>query len=76
MKKNLMNAALLGLLIATPACSFVSCKDYDDDFNKVNNRLDDLTAAKAKINEEIVALRGSLEAANKKAAEALSLIHI
>lgn len=72
MKKNLMNAALLGLLIATPACSFVSCKDYDDDFNKVNNRLDDLTAAKAKINEEIVALRGSLEAANKKAAEAES----
>lgn len=70
MKKNLMNAALLGLLIATPACSFVSCKDYDEDFKKVNNRLDDLAAAKAKINEEIVALRGSLEAANKKAADA------
>ena len=65
-----MNAALLGLLIATPACSFVSCKDYDEDFKKVNNRLDDLAAAKAKINEEIVALRGSLEAANKKAADA------
>ena len=65
-----MNAALLGLLIATPACSFVSCKDYDEDFKKVNNRLDDLAAAKAKINEEIVALRGSLETANKKAADA------
>ena len=69
MKKNLMNAALLGLLIATPACSFVSCKDYDEDFKKVNNRLDDLAAAKAKINEEIVALRGSFDAVNKKAAD-------
>ena len=70
MKKNLINAALLGLLVvAAPACTFVSCKDYDDDFNKVNNRLDGLEAAKTQINSEITSLKSSLEAANKKASE-------
>ncbi len=64
-----MNAALLGLLIATPACSFVSCKDYDDDFNKVNNRLNDLAAAKAQIEKEIQSNKTALETANKKTAE-------
>ena len=69
MKKNLMNAALLGLLIATPACSFVSCKDYDEDFKKVNNRLDDLAAAKAQIEKEIQSNKTALETTNKKTAE-------
>ena len=64
-----MNAALLGLLIATPACSFVSCKDYDEDFKKVNNRLDDLAAAKAQIEKEIQSNKTALETANKKAQE-------
>ena len=69
MKKNLMNAALLGLLIATPACSFVSCKDYDEDFKKVNSRLDDLVAAKAQIEKEIQSNKTALETTNKKTAE-------
>ncbi len=64
-----MNAALLGLLIATPACSFVSCKDYDEDFKKVNNRLDDLAAAKAQIEKEIQSNKTALETTNKKTAE-------
>lgn len=68
MKKNLMNAALLGLLVvAAPACTFVSCKDYDDDFNKVNNRLDGLEAAKTQINTEITSLKSDLQKANEKA---------
>ena len=69
MKKNLMNAALLGLLIATPACSFVSCKDYDDDFNKVNKRLDGLEAVKTQINTEITSLKSDLQKANEKATQ-------
>ncbi len=64
-----MNAALLGLLIATPACSFVSCKDYDDDFNKVNKRLDGLEAAKTQINTEITSLKSDLQKANEKATQ-------
>ena len=62
-----MNAALLGLLVvAAPACTFVSCKDYDDDFNKVNNRLDGLEAAKTQINTEITSLKSDLQKANEK----------
>lgn len=64
-----MNAALLGLLIATPACSFVSCKDYDDDFNKVNKRLDGLEAVKTQINTEITSLKSDLQKANEKATQ-------
>lgn len=68
MKKNLINAALLGLLVvAAPACTFVSCKDYDDDFNKVNSRLDGLEAAKGQINTEITSLKSELQKANEKA---------
>lgn len=68
MKKNLMNAALLGLLIATPACSFVSCKDYDDDFNKVNSRLDALAAdTKKQLDTEIASLTKQLADANVQA---------
>ena len=70
MKKNLINAALLGLLVvAAPACTFVSCKDYDDDFNKVNNRLDGLEAAKTQINSEITTLKSELQKANEKATQ-------
>ena len=70
MKKNLINAALLGLLVvAAPACTFVSCKDYDDDFNKVNNRLDGLEAAKTQINSEITSLKSDLQKANEKATQ-------
>lgn len=70
MKKNLINAALLGLLVvAAPACTFVSCKDYDDDFNKVNNRLDGLESAKTQINSEITSLKSELQKANEKATQ-------
>ncbi len=61
-----MNAALLGLLIATPACSFVSCKDYDEDFNKVNARVDGLDQAKTKIDAELSSLKTQLAEATKK----------
>ena len=65
-----MNAALLGLLIATPACSFVSCKDYDEDFKNVNARLDGLDKAKSELSTEITNLKSALAAATGKVAEA------
>lgn len=71
MKRNLINAALLGLLVvAAPASTFVSCKDYDDDFKKVNNDLaqtkQDLTNAKTELTTEITSLKGQLTTVNTK----------
>ena len=74
MNKKIINGALLGLLVvAAPACSFVSCKDYDDDFAAIRKEIAadkaDLVAVKNDLNGQITTLKGQLEAANKKAAE-------
>lgn len=74
MNKKIINGALLGLLVvAAPACSFVSCKDYDDDFAAIRKEIAadkaDLLAVKNDLNGQITTLKGQLEAANKKAAE-------
>ena len=74
MNKKIINGALLGLLVvAAPACSFVSCKDYDDDFDAIRKEIAadkaDLVTVKNDLNGQITTLKGQLEAANKKAAE-------
>lgn len=74
MNKKIINGALLGLLVvAAPACSFVSCKDYDDDFASIRKEIAadkaDLVTVKNDLNGQITTLKGQLEAANKKAAE-------
>ena len=74
MNKKIINGALLGLLVvAAPACSFVSCKDYDDDFAAIRKEIAadkaDLLAVKNDLNGQITILKGQLEAANKKAGE-------
>lgn len=74
MNKKIINGALLGLLVvAAPACSFVSCKDYDDDFAAIRKEIAadkaDLETVKNDLNGQITTLKGQLEAANKKAAE-------
>lgn len=74
MNKKIINGALLGLLVvAAPACSFVSCKDYDDDFAAIRKEIAadkaDLVTVKKDLDGQITTLNGQLEAANKKAAE-------
>ena len=74
MNKKIINGALLGLLVvAAPACSFVSCKDYDDDFAAIRKEIAadkaDLVTVKNDLNGQITTLKGQLEAANKKAVE-------
>ena len=74
MNKKIINGALLGLLVvAAPACSFVSCKDYDDDFAAIRKEIAadkaDLVKVKDDLNGQITTLKGQLDAANKKAAE-------
>lgn len=60
MNKSLINAALLGLLVvAAPASSFMSCKDYDEDLNLVKS---DLAADKANLVTVQKALQDQLEA--------------
>ena len=73
MNKKIINGALLGLLVvAAPACSFVSCKDYDDDFAAIRKEIAadkaDLVTVKNDLNGQIITLKGQLEEANKKAA--------
>ena len=72
MNKKIINGALLGLLVvAAPACSFVSCKDYDDDFAAIRKEIAadkaDLVTVKNDLNGQITTLKGQLDAANKKA---------
>ena len=74
MNKKIINGALLGLLVVVaPACSFVSCKDYDDDFAAIRKEIAadkaDLVTVKNDLNGQITTLKGQLDAANKKAAE-------
>lgn len=74
MNKKIINGALLGLLVvAAPACSFVSCKDYDDDFAAIRKEIAadkaDLVTVKNDLNGQITKLKEQLDGANKKAAE-------
>ena len=74
MNKKIINGALLGLLVvAAPACSFVSCKDYDDDFAAIRKEIAadkaDLVKVKDDLNGQITTLKGQLKTANEKAGE-------
>ena len=73
MNKKIINGALLGLLVvAAPACSFVSCKDYDDDFAAIRKEIAadkaDLVTVKNDLNGQITTLKEQLKTANEKAA--------
>lgn len=43
MKKNFVKVVLLGALAFSTTVSFVGCKDYDDDIDAVNAKVDELT---------------------------------
>ena len=42
MNKKFLSAILFGALMVTSTGTFVSCKDYDDDIDQINNTLNDL----------------------------------
>lgn len=74
MNKKIINGALLGLLVvAAPACSFVSCKDYDDDFASIRKEINadkaDLVEVKNGLDSEITTLKSDLKKAQDKAGE-------
>jgi hypothetical protein len=45
MRKKFFNVCLLGALLATPAVTFVSCNDYDDDIDNLQEQIDGLTTS-------------------------------
>ena len=52
MKKRIVNVMLLGTLAFATTASFIGCKDYDDDINRIdseigniNKSIDELTSA-------------------------------
>ncbi len=42
MNKKFLSAVVFGTLLASSAGTFTSCKDYDDDIDAVNGRIDEL----------------------------------
>lgn len=79
MKKHLLKVFLLSAFVATSGMMFTSCKDYDDDIDKVNGRLDQLESGKladvesqiAAINTSITSLEAAYKAADAELKEAL-----
>ncbi|WP_455663731.1 PL29 family lyase N-terminal domain-containing protein [Phocaeicola sp.] len=55
MNKKFLSAILFGALMVTATGTFVSCKDYDDDIDRIDNSLNDLKsqidALQTKVNE-------------------------
>ena len=42
MNKKFLSAILFGALMVSSTGTFVSCKDYDDDIDRIDNTLNDL----------------------------------
>ena len=53
MNKKFLSAVLFGALMATSTGTFVSCKDYDDDIDRIDNTLNDLKSQIAALQTEV-----------------------
>ena len=67
MNKKFLSAILFGALMVTSTSTFVSCKDYDDDINSLQEQID---AQKSDLSTQISALQSALSAAQSEAAAA------
>lgn len=70
MKHNLLRN-FLALVLSGIMLAGVGCKNYDDDIDKINNRLDELYVTVADLDEQIESVRNaipSLDALNKEVA--------
>ena len=47
MNKKFLSAILFGALMVSSTGTFVSCKDYDDDIDQINQKLDGVEATVA-----------------------------
>ena len=69
MNKKFLSAVLFGALMVTSTGTFVSCKDYDDDIDSLQEQIDKL-ATKEDMTSQIAALQSALDAAKTEAAAA------
>ena len=53
MNKKFLSAALFGALMVSSTGTFVSCKDYDDDIDRIDNTLNDLKSQIAALQTEV-----------------------
>ena len=53
MNKKFLSAVLFGALMVTSTGAFVSCKDYDDDIDRIDNTLNDLKSQIAALQTEV-----------------------
>ena len=53
MNKKFLSAVLFGALMVTSTGTFVSCKDYDDDIDRIDNTLNDLKSQIAALQTEV-----------------------
>lgn len=67
MKKKFLNFFMIGALAMAGSVGMVSCSDYDDDINQINEQL---KSDKATFNQQLAALQTALEQAKKDAATA------
>ena len=53
MNKKFLSAVLFGALMVSSTGTFVSCKDYDDDIDRIDNTLNDLKSQIAALQTEV-----------------------
>lgn len=69
MKKKILSSLLFAALVGGAVSTFTACKDYDDDINSLQTKVDQLEAlkaVKADVDAEITSLKSQLEQANSK----------
>jgi len=71
MNKKFLSAILFGALMVTSTGTFVSCKDYDDDIDNLQEQINKL-ATKEDMTSQIATLQAALTAAAKDASDAIS----
>ena len=69
MNKKFLSAILFGALMVASTGTFVSCKDYDDDIDNLQEQLDKL-ATKADMEAQIASLNAAISAAKTEAVAA------
>ena len=70
MNKKFLSAILFGALMVTSTGTFVSCKDYDDDIDNLQEQIDK-KAALTDLTTQLGTMQSALEAAKTAAADAL-----
>ena len=53
MNKKFLSAILFGALMVTSTGTFVSCKDYDDDIDEINGKIDKIETTLSELESKI-----------------------